>query len=671
MVDTGALMGAVRDFETHLISRATFGWTPETERDVLDAGWSAWLDAQLAPSTIRDTKVNQLLSGYQTLGNSNWQNHAFTENTEDGWYILLGERAHATILRALHSRRQLYEVMVEFWTNHFNINLDETEGDHLITVDNRTVARAHALGRFADLLQASAHSPAMLVYLDNAVSNANSEEGVNENYGRELLELHTFGIIDGVQAYNEADMRGAALILSGWSVNGNNGQHVFQFRNSFHHHGPVSILNGAFSTPGRSNAAALQDGVDLLDVLARHPATARHLAYKLCRRFVADTPPPALVASAAQVYSDNDTAIAPVLRHIFHSPEFAASQHSKVRRGFEILTAYARAMRGTVDPDPIGDLSNRLHGIGWGILDGLGQRLWGHQTPDGYADTAPDWISADGLLRRWDAAGTVTATWMEGWSFSAAAILEPTGPTLDTWIEGVARRLLGVVTGYRRHGFKDVPGWAEDAVRWITAKGYAGGWPDHTYRPNANINRGQVTSMLWKIEGSPTGHAAHGFTDVPVRLDAAVRWAKASGTVTAYPNRKFKPNLAMPRSQVATAAWRMDGSPTGFPDHELSDVPASIAPAVRWAVNGDYLAGFPNHTFRPNQPITRGQVTRMLHRIHDDTPALLSAAERAACLELFAGTDVGPSDPAPDWLVEWKGHDLMTLILSLPRFQRR
>ncbi|HYF47632.1 MAG TPA: DUF1800 domain-containing protein, partial [Acidimicrobiales bacterium] len=401
-------------FETHLISRATFGWTPQVERDVLDLGWVAWLDQQLAPATIPDPTVAQLLAGHQTLGNSNWQNYVLADTVEDGWWRVLGERAHSTILRALHSRRQLYEVMVELWTNHFNINLDEADGDHMITVDNREVARAHALGRFADLLQASAHSPAMLVYLDNWVSDANSDEGVNENYGRELLELHSLGIVDGVQPYTEADVRGVALVMSGWSVNTNRGAHTFQFKDAMHHHGPVSILNGAFSTPGRSGSAALQDGVDLLNVLARHPATARHLAHKLCRRFVADSPPPALVTSAAAVYTQHDTAIAPVLRHIFHSPEFAAATRSKVRRGFEVLVASARAMRGTVDPDPVGDLARRLHSPGWGILDRLGQRLWGQVTPDGYPDTAPDWISADGLLRRWEMAGTLTATWMDG-----------------------------------------------------------------------------------------------------------------------------------------------------------------------------------------------------------------------------------------------------------------
>lgn len=664
-------MGAVHTFETHLISRATFGWTPQTERDVLDQGWQAWLDAQLAPATIADTKVTRLLSGYRTLTNSNWQNYVFLDSSDDAWHRLLTERAHATLLRAVYSRRQLYEVMVEFWTNHFNINLDEAEGDHTITVDNREVARAHALGRFADLLQASAHSPAMLVYLDNAVSNANSEEGVNENYGREVLELHTMGIIDGEHEYTEADMRGVALVLSGWSVNDNTGQHVFQFRNGFHHRGPVSILGGAWSTPGRQGAAGLQDGVDLLNFLARHPATARYLSWKLCQRFVADSPPPALVNSAAQVYLANDTAIAPVLRHLFHSPEFAAAARNKVRRGFETMVAYARAMGGTVDPDPMSDIAHHLHGYGWGMLDRLGQRLWGRTTPDGYPDTAPDWISADGLLRRWDIAGVVTATWLEGWSYDADALLRPRGPSVSTWIEGVARRMLGVVTGHPDHGFRDVPAWVEDSVRWITAKGYAAGWPDGTYRPNANISRGQVTNMLWKIAGSPNGHPAHGLSDVPTWLDPAVRWAKATGVVPPTTATRFRPNVNMPRSQVVTAAWRMAGSPTGRPAHGFTDVPATLDQAVRWAVVADFMAGFGDDTFRPNQPITRAQVTRMLHRIHDDTPALLDTAERSACLALFADTGVGANQPVPEWLLDWKGHDLMTLMLSLPRFQRR
>ncbi len=664
-------MGTVRAFESHLISRATFGWTLEVEHDVLDVGWSDWLESQLRPATLPDPEVTRLLSGYGTLNNTNWQNQVFIDSADDAWDRLLGERSHSTLLRALYSRRQLYEVMVEFWTNHFNLNLDESFADHMVTADNRTVARAHALGRFADLLQASAHSPAMLIYLDNYVSDANSDEGVNENYGRELLELHTFGIIDGVQQYTEADMRGVARVVSGWSVNTNDGQHVFQYKNWMHHTGPVSVLGGAYSTPGRFGAAGLQDGVDLLNVLARHPATARHIAYKLCRRFVADTPPPSLVTSAAQVYRNNDTAIVPVLRHIFRSPEFAAARGAKVRRGFEVMVAYVRAMGGEVDPDPVGDIAGRVHGQGWGYLERMGQRLWGHHTPDGYPDTGPDWISADGLLRRWETAGALTATWLDGWSYDADALLTPTGPTVGTWIEGMARRMLGVVTGYKDHGFRDVPAWADDPVRWLVAKGHVARQNGGRFRPNAAATRGEVVAMLWRIAGKPTGRPPHRLTDVPASLDAAVRWARATDTITAYPNRTFRPNATMTRAQAGTAAWRMAGQPTGFAAHELSDVHSGVDSVVRWLVGCGHLPGYDDDTFRPNPSITRAHLARMLYRIHDRTPAVLTEAERQACLALFTDVPADLDDDVPGWLLNWKAHDLMTLLLTLPRFQRR
>ena len=318
--------------------------------------------------------------------------------------------------------------MVEFWTNHFNVNLDDTPADHMITVDNREVARAHALGRFVDLLQASAHSPAMLIYLNNANSDANSDEGVNENYGRELLELHSMGIIDGVQPYTEADMRGVALTLSGWSVNTDDGQHRFQFKSDMHHAGPINILGGAFVTSGHTGTAGLADGVTLINLIARHPATARYIAYKLCRRFVADTPPPALVASVAAVYSRTTP---PSPRSCATSSTPRRSRPGRRTRsdgGSRSSSPTPGPWAATADPDPLGELANHLHGYGWGFLERLGQRLWGHHTPDGYPDTAPDWISADGLLRRWETAGAVTATWLDGWTFDADAILKPTGP---------------------------------------------------------------------------------------------------------------------------------------------------------------------------------------------------------------------------------------------------
>ncbi len=661
-------MGTVREFETHLVSRATFGWTPQVERDLLDVGWEAWLADQLVPTAIDDPVVEGMLDHYLTLQNSNWQNQVLMDTVPDFWWLVGGELAHSTFLRALYSRRHLHEVMVEFWTNHFSVNLDENPYFHFVTVDNRTVARAHALGRFADLLQASAHSPAMLVYLDNWVSDANSPDGVNENYGRELLELHTLGILDGVQPYTEDDMRGVALVLSGWSVNDHQ---AFAFKTAMHHGGPVSILGGQFSTPGRTGTSGLQDGVNLLDVLAHHPSTARYLAFKLCRRFVSDTPSPALVDSAAQVYLDNDTAIAPVLSHIFHSAEFAGAGGAKVRRGFEVLVAYVRALRAEVSNDAIADLSRYVHSPGWGLLERLGQRQWGHLQPDGYPDTGPDWISADGLLRRWEAAGTVTDTWLDSYHPDLEGVLRPTGGTLDTWIAGVASRLLGVVDGDGDHGLRDVPLWVEDPVRWIVSNGYASGYPDHTFRADRSITRGQVVNVLWKIAGGPTDAPDHGLGDVPSWCDAAVRWAVANGAMTGYPDATFRADRSITRGQVVTATWKLAGSPTGFPDHGLHDVPGWCDKAVRWAVAHDHMDGYPDDTFRPNRSITRGQVARMLYRIHEPVPTLLTPTERSACLGLFSDTDVAVDDIVPDWLVDWKGHDLMTFLLSLPRFQRR
>jgi hypothetical protein len=411
--------------------------------------------------------------------------------------------------------------------------------------------------------------------------------------------------------------------------------------------------------------------VDLLDFLAHHPHTARHLAFKLCRRFVSDTPPPGLVDSAAAVYLAEDTAIAPVVRHLLHSPEFAASRGAKVRRGFEVLVASLRAMRAGVSSDPVADLARYLHSPGWGLLERLGQRLWGHVTPDGYPDTGPDWISADALLRRWELAGTVTATWLEAYTPDLAAVLRPTGGTLDAWITGVAARLLGVVDGDPGPTFRDLPEWAQDPVRWLVSHGYAAGYADHTFRPGTNATRGQTVKALWKLAGRPGGFPGHGLTDVPASLNAPVRWAVAQGILGGFANRTFRPQRALTRGELAKATWRMAGQPTGLPGHGLSDVPSTLTHAVRWLAVYDHLDGYPNHTFRPSASVTRGQLARVLYRIHEPVPDVLTATERTACLSLFSDTGVGPGDFVPDWLVEWKGHDLMTFVLSLPRFQRR
>ena len=379
-----------------LASRATFGPTPAVVDRIRSIGPAAWLDEQLAANGA--TAEARLGSSFPSLTASNAVN-AVQRNTDQN--VLFRELDHAMLLRAVYSENQLYEVMCDFWSNHFSIWRSAKWMTHLKTRDDGDVIRPHALGRFADMLKASARSPAMLVYLDNYSSNAYSPSGVNENWGRELLELHTLGIIKGEQVYTEADMRGVAKVMSGRTINWTDGptKYDYRFEKYWHSRDAVSILGGQWSRPARTDGAQGEaDGNSLLEFLARHPSTARHLAFKLCRRFVADDPPMTLVDRLASTYLANDTAIAPVLRELFLSPELRASGGQKVKRPYEWLVSALRATKAEIDSDPQGHASRRLREVQWG----LGQPINERTTPDGYPETAAEWVSTEGLLKRWE-----------------------------------------------------------------------------------------------------------------------------------------------------------------------------------------------------------------------------------------------------------------------------
>jgi uncharacterized protein (DUF1800 family) len=389
----------------HLANRATFGATDATVERILAVGAAAWIDEQLAPGRLPHAEA--LLAGYTTLRQTNAQNEAVRSTDEDR---LLAELDHATLLRAVHSERQLFEVMCDFWTNHLNIWRRAKWLTQLKTVDNEKVIRAHALGRFSDLLMASAKSPAMLVYLDNFASEGQPGKRVNENYGRELLELHTLGIVNGTQVYDESDVLGVSKVLSGWSINweDNAQRYTFRFSEWWHSRDAVSILGGAWRRPSRADyhdrvANAQADGESLLRFLARHPSTARNLATKLVRRFVSDTPPPALVDRLVRTYLANDTAIAPVLRQLLSSPEFHASVGQKVKRPQDWLYSALRTTAAQIDPAPMGIAAARLRSAG----AALGQPLFERPSPDGWPDRAAHWVAADGLLKRWEHAARI------------------------------------------------------------------------------------------------------------------------------------------------------------------------------------------------------------------------------------------------------------------------
>ncbi len=383
------------------VDKLTFGPTPGLVDAVKAMGVASWIERQLTRAGLSDAE--HLVSSFTSLTNTNLQNYQLSANVK--WDLHAKELDAATIIRATRSEAQLYEVMCDFWSNHFNTWRSKTWMGFLKNAEHREVVRAHALGRFSDMLVASAHSSAMLDYLDNLPNDASTPGGVNENYARELMELHTLGIVNGTQVHTEDDVHQVAKLISGWSIDWNSGPNKYGFRFApwMHSLDAVSVLNGAFERPARRYGQGYDDGVRFLQVLANHPATARHICWKLCRRFLSDDPPMSLVESAAQVFLANGTAIVPTLRHIFVSAEFAASGNAKVRRPFEQLIATLRALNATFGTAPDGKSISALRSA----LDVLGQPIFERVSPDGYPDVNPYWVSSAALLERWRVTGEI------------------------------------------------------------------------------------------------------------------------------------------------------------------------------------------------------------------------------------------------------------------------
>lgn len=381
------------DLNLHLLRRATFGPTPTGLAAVEKQGRRAWLDKQLAPKTIDDSACAQLIK--DRFPRVNWTIPAARDDLEPFSWDLMYELSAATIARAAWSKRQLFEVMVDFWSNHLNVtNPSDRVWDNRHDYD-RQVIRRHALGRFEDMLIASATHPAMLLYLNNADS---TKDNPNENYGRELLELHSVSVDGG---YDEEDMRNSTLIMTGFGINWTLG--TFRYSEGDHYRGPVSVMDFSDPNPDRDGYAV---GIRYLRYLARHRSTAHHIAYKLCQRFVSDTPDPALVDRLAKTYLYEGTAIAPVLRQLFLSAEFAASVGEKVRRPLEDLLATMRILE--YGPDRRG--RQGMQSLVW-ISDSLGQQPLAWSQPDGYPDVAHDWQSAGGTLGLWNTHLSLAAHW--------------------------------------------------------------------------------------------------------------------------------------------------------------------------------------------------------------------------------------------------------------------
>jgi uncharacterized protein (DUF1800 family) len=334
---------------------------------------------------------------------------------QQGQQNVMAELMNAKILRATVSERQLEEVLVDFWFNHFNVFVGKGQVRQYLTSYERDAIRPHVLGRFRDMLGATAHSPAMLFYLDNFQSSTPNPppqqkarrdpfygrpmpfpgkpqpppqpqgrgRGLNENYARELMELHTLGVDGG---YTQKDVQEVARVFTGWTIDQPRQGGNFIFRDQMHDQNEKLVLGTTIKRDGE------KEGEKVLDMLASHPSTARHIAFKLAQRFVADEPPKALVERAAKRFLDTRGDLREVTRTIITSQEFFAAEayRAKVKTPLEFVVSAARASDAViVNPQPIVN-----------ALRQLGMPLYGAQPPTGYSMTADAWVNTGSLLNR-------------------------------------------------------------------------------------------------------------------------------------------------------------------------------------------------------------------------------------------------------------------------------
>jgi uncharacterized protein (DUF1800 family) len=444
------------------LNRLTFGPRPGDVLKVRAIGLDNWIELQLHPDKINDDAMNSFIATRYAALNQD-QNDLLTQyavqqrerreikrdkadstkgltaqdsamimeqrQLQNGRRQVVTQLQSSRVARAVGSERQLQEVMTDFWENHFNIFLGKGAPEAYYLVDfDQNVIRPNALGKFRDLLEAVARSPAMLFYLDNARSMADStqptlagggrreaggvglrrgrfggipgmpvpmprqpqqqpqrqRQGLNENYGRELLELHTLGVDGG---YTQQDVIDVARALTGWTIRPPAQGGGFIFRPQVHDAGPKVVL-GHKLPAGRG----IEDGEDVLDIVSKSPATAHFIAFKLARRFVSDSPSKALVDHAAQVFLKTDGDIRETLRAIITSPEFFSQQafHTKVKTPFEVVASAARAMNAEPDPSPRSAQ----------MIAYLGQPIFGHQAPNGWPETGDAWMNTGAILNR-------------------------------------------------------------------------------------------------------------------------------------------------------------------------------------------------------------------------------------------------------------------------------
>jgi uncharacterized protein (DUF1800 family) len=414
----------------HLLRRTTFGPTPGMVEDVHARGIDAWLASQLDPMAIADPFADNTWSLFELASADPATIRSSTDRYS--WDAML-DHSKATLTRQIWSERQLFEVMVDFWSNHLNAPTPGPGSWDVGPSYHADVIRQHALGTFSDMLVAAARHPAMLRYLTAAQS---TKDSVNENLGRELLELHTVGVASG---YTETDVRNSAYILTGRTVVGEDGpgtEGTFRYDPDKHWVGAVTVLD--FSHDNASAEGGLEVGDAYLRHLAAHPATAQTIARKLAVRFVSDVPPPELVERLATAYLDGGTAVVPVLDALFRSAEFWASVGQKTRRPLENTAASARALGITPGTDTVDGINSLYH-----LLNLMGHRPNAWPAPNGYPDVHAAWRSASGVSESWNMHRHLAHGWSDGISEPTSAGLlagQPAG-TVAEYVDSLCRRL--------------------------------------------------------------------------------------------------------------------------------------------------------------------------------------------------------------------------------------
>jgi uncharacterized protein (DUF1800 family) len=360
----------------HVLNRVAFGARPGDIERVRQMGVDKYIDQQLHPERIDDGALDAKLEPFTSLKMD--REEILQANPPRR---LLVELQGQKIVRAVSSERQLNEVMTDFWFNHFNVFWGKGANRQLTTSYEMNAIRPHVFGKFKDLVMATAKSPAMLFYLDNARSSART--GINENYARELIELHTIGVDGG---YSQKVVQEVARAFTGWTIDRPRQGGDFIFRPMMHDPGEKLVLGH------RINGGGIRDGEQVIDILVHHPSTARFIATKLVRRFVSDEPPQSLVDRVASTYKRTDGDIREMLRTIFVSDEFYSlnAYRAKTKSPFELVVSSVRAVGSETNGSP--RLAQQIAR--------MGQPLYQYQAPTGFPDRASQWTSSGTLVER-------------------------------------------------------------------------------------------------------------------------------------------------------------------------------------------------------------------------------------------------------------------------------